>query len=89
MPYRNEHACRIREPESFQKGSFRRIVQGKLAIIIGKLKGQTTTTTQAFRYPVEAWKEADAKAHCKREGGRFEAAIDRQIRASARKSSED
>jgi len=74
MPYPNEHACRIREPGSFEKGSFRRIKQGRLSIIIGKLKGKTTTTTQAFRYPTGSYSAEEAKAHCKKQSGRFEAA---------------
>jgi len=84
MPYPNEHACRIRDPGDFQPKSFRRIAQGKLNIIIGRLKGKTTTTTQAFRYPVDNWSEAEAKAHCKEQGGRFEAAMDSAIRERAR-----
>jgi len=74
MPYPNEHACRIREPGDFQSDSFRRMVQGKLAIIIGRLKGKTTTTTQAFRYPVGEWTEKQARDHCEEQHGRFEAA---------------
>jgi hypothetical protein len=83
MPYQNEHACRVREPSEFQEGSFRRMKQGKLSIIIGKLKGQSATTTQAFRYPVEDWKVDEARAHCKKQGGRFEAAVNRAIRKMA------
>jgi len=74
MPYPSEHACRIRQPGEFQENSFRRIKQGKLSIIIGKLKGKTTTTTQAFRYPKESWTADEARAHCKKQGGSFEAA---------------
>ena len=74
MPYPGEHACRIRQPGEFQPNSFRRMKQGKLSIIIGKLKGKTTTTTQTFRYPVGNWTEQEAAAHCKEQGGTFEAA---------------
>jgi hypothetical protein len=74
MPFPNEHACRIKPPGSFQKESFRRIKQGKLSIIIGRLLGKTTTTTQAFRYPTDSWTEDQARNHCKDEGGSFEAA---------------
>lgn len=84
MPYPNEHACRIRDPGEFQKDSFRRITQGtkgkgprdgkKLDIIIGRLRGKTTTATQAYRYPKDTWTAAQARAHCKEQGGRFEAA---------------
>lgn len=80
-PFPNEHACRIREPGEFQKDSFRRIsrkVDGKtLDIIIGKLKGKTTTTTQAFRYPKDEWSESEAKKHCDdHDGILFEPATD-------------
>jgi ATP-dependent Clp endopeptidase proteolytic subunit ClpP len=67
-PFPNEHACRIRKPGEFQKDSFRRIsrkADGKtLDIIIGRLKGKTTTTTQAFRYPKDEWDVEAARKHC-------------------------
>lgn len=78
-PYPNEHACRVRPPSAFQPNSFRRIRKqsdGKvLFIIIGKLKGEDTTTTQAYRYPKDSWSADQARAHCKRnEGKTFEPA---------------
>lgn len=76
-PYPGEHACRIVDPDNFEKGSFRRMKRGKLSIIIGRLKGETTTTTQAYRYPKEDWGEAEARAHCKENEGSFEPASDR------------
>lgn len=74
MPYPNEHSCRIRQPGEFQPNSFRRIQQKKLSMIIGRLKGKTTTTTQAYRYPTDSYSEAEARAHCKEQGGTFEPA---------------
>ena len=74
MPYPSEHSCRIRQPGEFEQKSFRRIKQGKLLIIIGRLKGKTTTTTQAFRYPKDDWSEAEARKHCKEQDGSFEPA---------------
>ena len=74
MPYENEHSCRILDPGKFQKDSFRRIKQGKLSIIIGKLIGKTKTTAQAYRYPIDQWSAEEARRHCKDAGGRFEAA---------------
>ncbi len=71
IPYPNEHSCRIKEPGLFEEGSFRRMNQGKLSIIIGKLKGQSTTTTQAFRYPTDKWDKDDAEKHCKEHKGSF------------------
>lgn len=71
MPYENEHSCRIKSPDLFEQNSFRRITQGKLSIIIGKLKGKDTTTTQAYRYPKEDWTEEEASKHCEKNGGEF------------------
>jgi len=78
MPYPNEHACRLRDPDAFQKGRFRRISRksaGRIYhIIVGRLKGQKAMTEQAYRYPKESWTAAQARKHCKEHGGRFEAA---------------
>lgn len=74
MPYEQEHSCRLVNPDNFEKDSFRRIKQDKLSIIIGRLKGKTTTTTQAYRYPKDSWTEAEARAHCKEHKGSFEPA---------------
>jgi len=74
MPYPNEASCRLRDPGDFQEDSFRRISEGKLDIIIGKLKGETETTAQAYRYPVEDWSESEARSHCREHDGSFEPA---------------
>lgn len=74
MPYENEHSCRLKDPNQFKKGSFRRISQGRLGIIIGRLRGQTSTTAQSYRYHKTNWTETEARNHCKKHGGRFHAA---------------
>jgi len=74
MPYPNEHSCRIKSPDEFQPDSFRRIKNGKLNIIVGRLKGESKTTTQAFRYPKDDYSEDEARTHCKEQGGTFEPA---------------
>lgn len=71
MPYPNEHSCRLKSPDLFENDSFRRINQGKLSIIIGKLKGQSTTTTQAYRYSTSKWDKDDARKHCEDNKGSF------------------
>jgi len=71
MPYPNEFSCRLKNPDNFEKNSFRRITQGKLSIIIGRLKGQKTTTTQAFRYPKGSWSKEQARKHCEDHKGSF------------------
>lgn len=78
MPYPNEHACRIRQPGEFEKGSFRRIARGGRSLIIGRLKGKTTTTTQAIRYPKDRFTAEQARENCKKHGGSFEAAASAQ-----------
>lgn len=74
MPYPNESSCRIKEPGTFEANSFRRMKTGKLSIIIGRLKGESKTTTQAYRYPTSDWSVEEARTHCKKAGGSFEAA---------------
>lgn len=78
MPYVNEHACRLRNPDDFQKDSFRRIdrdhVGKKYSVIMGKLKGDEAMTEQAYRYNEETWTVSDAKNHCESYDGTFEPA---------------
>ena len=77
-PYPNEHACRIKNPDDFQEGSFRRTTrdhEGKeYSIIMGKLKGETTMSEQAYRYEKDTWTASEARSHCKAHDGSFEAA---------------
>ena len=56
----NEIRYRIREPGRFEDGSFRRIAlqqkSPRVYAIIGKLKGESSTTIQALRFPKgEGW----------------------------------
>lgn len=67
-PYPNEHAARVRDPGDFEKGSFRRKKlpkseggKGGISIIIGRLKGETKTTTQAYRFDAKLYTVAEAK----------------------------
>lgn len=62
MPYPNEHSARIRNPGDFQKDSFRRknITTG-IDIIVGRLKGKTSTTTQAYRFKSNKYTVSQAK----------------------------
>jgi len=75
MPFPNEHACRIVDPSAFQKDSFRRInLASGLDAIIGRKKGKTTTSTQAYRYDKKIWMADRARKHCSEKGGSFEQA---------------
>src|SRR5436190_17623515 len=78
-PFPNEHACRLRDPGAFQPDSFRRISrahEGKdYSVIVGRLKGETTMTEQAYRYAKDTWSAAAARAHCdSHDGASFEPA---------------
>lgn len=83
MPFPNEHACRLRDPGDFQPDSFRRMKQGRLSIIVGRLKGKTTTTAQAYRYPKDEWSADAARKHCSEAGGSFEAAKAQEMSAES------
>ena len=82
MPLRTEYSCRLREPEEFQKKSFRRISSGDVDLIIprpiapfskgGGGTGMKKTRAQAIRYPRELWDEKDAKRSCRKRQGIFE-----------------
>ena len=62
MPYSGEHAARVKSPGSFEKTSFRRKnISAGINIIIGKLKGQTTMTTQAYRFDKSNYTAAQAR----------------------------
>lgn len=77
-PYPNEHACRLKDLDDFQEGSFKRTErehEGKMySIIMGRLKDESTMTEQAYRYDKEVWAVAEARSHCKDHDGTFEAA---------------
>lgn len=86
MPYPNEHACRLRDPGDFQENSFRRIKRkhnGKeYSVIVGKLKGEDSTTEQAYRYDKDTWDADEARTHCEDHEGTFEAALQDMARRS-------
>jgi hypothetical protein len=63
VPYPSEHAARVKNPDDFEKDSFRRkdIAPG-IAIIIGKEKnGNGSMVTQAYRFEKTKFTEAEAK----------------------------
>jgi len=74
-PYPNEHSCRLRNPDDFEKDSFRRTTRKhnkkEYSVIMGKLKGEDTMTEQSYRYKTKVWSEDEAKNHCKDHGGTF------------------
>lgn len=76
MPYPNEHACRLIDPDTVNiVGSGERKHDGKTyRVIFGKPKSGGGSVEQAYRYPKGTWTLESARAHCKSHGGRFEQA---------------
>ena len=62
-PLPNEHSARIRDPGDFQPDSFRRkeLPKGGVSMILGRLKGETTMTVQAYRFPKDQYTPVEAK----------------------------
>lgn len=62
MPYPTEHAARVKDPGLFESDSFRsKQLTGGIRIIIGKLKGESGTTTQAYRFSINQFTAEAAK----------------------------
>lgn len=56
---------RVRDVGDFQEGSLRTITISKdkgIKAVIGRLKGETTTTVQAYLFDKDKWSEAEAEA---------------------------
>lgn len=71
---------RVRNPDDFQKDSFRTIDidKGKgIKAVIGRLKGETTTTTQSFLFDKDKWTVAEAQKWVEEHKGIDESAIER------------
>jgi hypothetical protein len=75
-PYPNEHACRLKSPDGFDKFARKNCHMKHddkcIDIIFGIKEGKSSI--QAMRYPKSAWKASDAKSHCGSHKGTFEAA---------------
>lgn len=76
-PYPNYHSLRVKDPGSFQEGSFRnKALPNGIQLILAKPKGSTNMATQAVRFPKDKFTPAEAKAWAKDNdlSGSFEAA---------------
>lgn len=77
MPYPNEHACRLRDPDKYQqkrRTNCTRKVKGKCLDIIYGILGAGKSEEQAYRYNKDVWQTTEARDHCQRHNGTFEAA---------------
>ena len=65
MPYPNFHAARMLDPGKFEKDSFRTINIGNknsgITAIVGKLKGESTTKVQTYRFDKDKFTAKQAR----------------------------
>ncbi len=62
MPYPTEHSARVKDPGAFDPNSFRsKSITTGVRIIMGKLKGQSAMTAQAYRFSVSQFTAEAAK----------------------------
>uniref|UniRef100_A0A6H1ZNA6 DUF2213 domain-containing protein n=1 Tax=viral metagenome TaxID=1070528 RepID=A0A6H1ZNA6_9ZZZZ len=64
MPYPNQHAARLVDPTKFEPASLRTIELGEgsgITAIVGRLKGEDKTTTQAIRFERQQFTPAEAR----------------------------
>jgi cation transport regulator len=70
---------RQREPSEFEEDSFKIIWLSKskgIKAVIGRLKGEKTTTIQSYLFDKEKWTEEEAKKWVKEHGGKVEASLE-------------
>ena len=61
-PFANEHSARIIEPSEFQQDSFKTIsITIGIDAITGRLKGETTTTIQSYRFDKDKFTVTQSK----------------------------
>ena len=71
MPFPNEHACRVRDPDQFAR--FRRDNDKDPNEIWG-IREDESQALQSYRYPTSRWSESEAREHCTSHEGDFEPA---------------
>ena len=76
-PYENEHSCRLQSPDKYKKFARKNCYaksDGKCIDFIFGIKEDGKSEVQSMRYNKDEWTEAEAKKHCDKHGGTFEAA---------------
>ncbi len=80
-PYPNEHACRLANPDDFDKFARKNCYikhDDKCIDCIFGIK-DAKSKMQAMRYPKASWTVSAAKSHCKSHEGSFEAAKEMEL----------
>lgn len=77
MPFPNEHACSLRTDVNVIGSRIRTSRNGKkYRILFGMPKqNEGGSVERSYRYLKTDWSANEARAHCKRHGGNFEAAL--------------
>lgn len=66
MPLANEHSARVKSPEEFQQGTFRRSnSESGVDIITGKLISEDVMAVQSYRFDISKFTAEQAKKWCK------------------------
>lgn len=77
-PYPNEHACRINEPDKYEKfarkNCYVQVDDKCVDVIFGIKEGKSEI--QAYRYDKKTWTKSSAASHCKTHKGTFDAAAE-------------
>ena len=63
MPYPNFHSARVKDPDLFEKSSFRymKLKGTSVETVMAKEKGSSSMVIQAYRFPIEKFTAAEAK----------------------------
>ena len=62
MPFKEEHAARVRQPGRFEKESFRRKnISSGVYVILGKEKGESGLTAQSYRFKKDTFTAKQAR----------------------------
>lgn len=86
-PFPNEHSCRLKEPEQYDRFARKNCEQkheGKCIDVIYGIDGDKSEI-QALRFDKEIWTAAEARSVCKDRGGSFEAAKSEKIKVEKSK----
>lgn len=75
-PYPGEHSCRLRPPNypKYSRVNCDRKSNNKCIDVIYGIKGPNKSEEQAYRYDKDIWTASDARSHCEKHNGTFEAA---------------
>ncbi len=74
----NEHICVLVEPKGMNLFGYKDLTSQngkKYRTILGIPKRSGSSVNQANLYPKEEWSVKEARAHCKKHGGKFEGAM--------------